>query len=122
MSYSHAHEPPADTGPAAIGFVRLELSTHHAPRHTDEIRRHARESGYRYLYTVRPPVDEPNPLTYVRARATELGAQVIIAYDLGQVNNQPRLLCDLGYRLETVCPHTVWAPSLPLDKTEATSI
>ncbi|WP_062999601.1 hypothetical protein [Nocardia jinanensis] len=93
--------------------MRTEISGPHAPRHAEQIQRHARESGYRYLYTLRPPDDEPNPLTYVRALATALGAEVIIAFDLGQVDDRPALICDLGYRLETVCPHTVWAPSVP---------
>lgn len=113
MPYPYVPISPAQHGPVAIGFVRTEISGQHAPRHADEIQRYARESGYRYLYTVRPPADEPNPLAYVRALATELGAEVIIAFDLGQVDDRPTLICDLGYRLETVCPHTVWAPSLP---------
>lgn len=114
MSYTHVHISTAQHRPVALGFVRTEISGPHAPRHADEIRRHAREAGYRYLYTVRPPAGEPDPLTYVRALATELGAEVIIAFDLGQVDDRPTLICDLGYRLETVCPHTVWAPSLPM--------
>ncbi len=107
--------------PTAIGFVRTELSRQHSLRHADEIHRHARTSGYRYVYTVRPPVNEPHPLTYVRALATELRAQIIITFDLDQVDNQPHLICDLGYRLETVCPPTVWAPCTPLDRTEVTT-
>ncbi|WP_327149283.1 hypothetical protein [Nocardia sp. NBC_01329] len=93
--------------------MRTEISGLHAPRHACEIQRYAHESGYRYVYTVRPPADEPHPLTYVRALATELGTAVIIAFDLGQVDDRPALICDLGFRLETVCPHTVWAPSVP---------
>lgn len=118
MPYPHAHTPPPQRATVAIGVVRTEVSGEHAPRHAYEIRRHARAAGYRYLYTVRPPSDEPNPLAYVRALATALGAEVIIAFDLGQVDDRPGLICDLGYRLETVCPHSVWAPSVPASRTE----
>lgn len=100
--------------PIAVGFICTDLSAHHAPRHTYEIQRYARDSGYHLLHTVRPPAGEPNPLTYLRGLATEFGAGIIIAFDLGHVNNRPYLLCDLGYRLETVCPHTVWAPTVPV--------
>ncbi|NKY55953.1 hypothetical protein [Nocardia flavorosea] len=93
--------------------MRSEISAHHAPRHGREIQRYARESGYHYLSTVVPPPGKPNPLTHIRARATELGAEVIIAFDLAHVDNQPHLFCDLGYQLETVCPHLVWTPSVP---------
>ncbi|MEU4314491.1 hypothetical protein [Nocardia sp. NPDC024068] len=113
MPYPRANPRSMDPRPTAVGFIRTELSAHHAPRHAREIQRHACDSGYRYLYTVRPPADDPNPLTYVRVLATELAAGIIIAFDLGHVDNQPHLLCDLGYRLETVCPHTVWAPTVP---------
>ncbi|MCX0270640.1 hypothetical protein NLM24_07965 [Nocardia zapadnayensis] len=118
MPYPHVPAPSAQRRPTAIGFVRIDISAHHAPRHAGEIQRHARESGYRYLYTVRPPIDEPNPLTYVRALATELRAEVIIAFDLGQVDDRPALICDLGYRLETVCPPTIWAASTPIARAE----
>ncbi|MFQ6228700.1 hypothetical protein [Nocardia sp. NPDC002869] len=117
MPYPHV-PGSSEYRPTAIGFVRIDISAHHAPRHADEIQRHARESGYRYLYTVRPPLDEPNPLAYVRALATELGAEVIIAFDLGQVDDRPTLICDLGYRLETVCPPTVWAAGTPAARAE----
>lgn len=106
--------PATASSVSAIGFVRVDLSAHNAPRHVHEICRYARESGYRYLYTVRPPVDDPNPLGYVGSLASELSAEVIIAFDLGQVDNRPALLCDLGYRLETVCPHSVWLPNTSL--------
>ncbi|WP_063060174.1 hypothetical protein [Nocardia sienata] len=118
MPYPYVPERPAQRRATAIGFVRVDISAHHAPRHAHEIQCHARKSGYRYLYTVRPPVDEPNPLTYVRALATELGAEVIIAFDLGQVDDRPNLFCDLGYRLETVCPPTVWTASTSVAKAE----
>ncbi|MGI5222380.1 hypothetical protein [Nocardia sp. CA-290969] len=116
MPYPSA--PPPGYIPTAIGFVRVDLSVEHADRYAREIQRHARDSGYRYLYTVRPPADDPDPLTYVRALATELSAAVIIAFDLGQVDNQPTRICDLGYRLETVCPPMVWTPSTPLGSGE----
>ena len=122
MLFTSVRRPPALGRPAAIGFVRSEVSVHHAPRHDCEIRWHAGQAGYRYLSTVYPPTGGANPLAYIRARATELGAGVIIAFDLGHVDNRPHLFCDLGYRLETVCPHQVWTPSVPPVVAEVASI
>ncbi|WP_228001129.1 3,4-dihydroxy-2-butanone-4-phosphate synthase [Nocardia australiensis] len=41
--------------PKAVGLVRADVSGQHALRHAVEIRRHAEQLGYQYLYTVRPP-------------------------------------------------------------------
>ena len=31
-----------------------------------------------------------------------------MVFDLGHVHNQPSLICDQGYDLETVCPQWTW--------------
>ncbi len=113
MSLARVRCVRTENGSLAIGFVRLQVSVDRAPCHVREIERHARGSGYRYLSTMHPPTNEPNPLAYIRARATELDAEVIVVFDLAHVDNQPHLFCDLGYRLETVCPQQVWESSVP---------
>ncbi|MCC3333413.1 hypothetical protein [Nocardia abscessus] len=121
MTYTHRIEPPITDGfappsiarPKAIGFVRSDVSGRHAPRHADEVQRYARTSGYQYVYTVRPPADEQDPIRFALRIAAGLGVEIIVAFDLEQVNNQPTLICDEGYDLETVSPQGTWVRSTP---------
>jgi hypothetical protein len=94
--------------PKAVGVVRYDLSESNADRHTVAIRRHAETLGYDYLYTVHPPADAVDPVAYALVLAATLGADAIVVYDLGHVNNQPALVCDEGFDLETVCPQWTW--------------
>lgn len=113
---------PCADKPKAIGFVRTDVSGLHAPRHANEIRRHALALGYRYVYTVRPPGDEPDPIGYVLAMAAGLEVEVIVVFELAQVNDQPALICDHGYDLETVCPQSTWTrTALPGTETRTAS-
>ncbi|WP_433601515.1 hypothetical protein ACQPXH_07170 [Nocardia sp. CA-135953] len=109
MTHTQATAPSPGTGkPKAIGFVRADVSGLHAPRHASEIRRHASTLGYQYVYTVRPPGDEPDPIGYLLAMAAGLDVAVIVVFELAHVNDQPALVCDHGYDLETVCPQSTW--------------
>ncbi|MEV2220430.1 hypothetical protein AB0E01_11175 [Nocardia vinacea] len=109
MTHTQAIAPSPSTGtPKAIGFVRADVSGLHAPRHANEIRRHAGALGYRYVHTVRPPGDEPDPIGYLLAMAAGLDVEVIVVFELAHVNDQPALICDHGYDLETVCPQSTW--------------
>lgn len=112
MPHTQAIEPPPTTGrPKAIGFIRADVSGLHAPRHANEIHRHACALGYRYVYTVRPPADDPDPIGYALGVAAGLGVDIIVAFDLAQVDNQPALVCDAGCDLETVSPPSTWVRS-----------
>ncbi|WP_330232047.1 hypothetical protein OHA40_05905 [Nocardia sp. NBC_00508] len=121
MTYTHIIKPPATdiiapptpVRPKAIGFVRGDVSGLHAPRHANEVQRHARTLGYQYVYTVRPPADEGDPIGYALGMAAGLGVATIVVFDLEHVNNQPALICDEGYDLETVSPQGTWARSAP---------
>jgi hypothetical protein len=64
--------------------------------------------GYDYVYTVHRPSDARDPVAYALVLAAALGAEAIVVYDLGHVNNQPALVCDEGFDLETVCPQWTW--------------
>ncbi|WP_281875881.1 hypothetical protein [Nocardia sputorum] len=97
--------------PKAIGLVRGDVSGADAPRHADAVQRHARTLGYHYVYTVRPPVDVADPVGYVLAIASGLAIEAIVVFGLEQVDNQPALVCDVGFDLETVCPQSTWARS-----------
>ncbi|MBU3068017.1 hypothetical protein KO481_41700, partial [Nocardia sp. NEAU-G5] len=55
-----------------------------------------------------PPADAVDPVAYALVLAATLGADAIVVYDLGHVNNQPALVCDEGFDLETVCPQWTW--------------
>ncbi|WP_406233237.1 hypothetical protein [Nocardia sp. NBC_01009] len=96
--------------PKAIGFVRNDVSGLDAPRHATDVQRHARKLGYQYVYTVRPPADV-DPIGYALGIAAGLGVEVIVVFDLGQVDCLPALICDEGFDLETVCPQGMWARS-----------
>ncbi|WP_454198058.1 hypothetical protein [Nocardia sp. Marseille-Q1738] len=119
MTYTHIIKPPpTDTiappmtlQPKAIGLVRGDVSGLHAPRHANEVQRHARTLGYQYVYTVRPPADDRDPVRYALGMAAGLGVEIIVVFDLEHVNNQPALICDEGYDLETVSPQGTWARS-----------
>ncbi|MEV6134712.1 hypothetical protein AB0L63_01290 [Nocardia sp. NPDC051990] len=123
MTHKQSIAPlPCTDKPKAMGFVRTDVSKLHAPRHASEIRRHARTLGYRYVYTVHPPGDEPDPIGYVLAMAAGLGVEAIVVFELAHVNDQPALICDHGYDLETVCPQSTWtrtALSVPGTETGA---
>ncbi|MGQ4600546.1 hypothetical protein [Nocardia sp. R6R-6] len=103
--------PPIAPRPKAIGLVRNDVSGLNAPRHADEVRRHARTLGYQYVYAIRPPADEPDPIRYALGIAAGLGVEIIVVFDLEQVNNQPALICDEGCDLETVSPQSTWVRS-----------
>lgn len=99
---------PGGRRPAVIGFVREEVSGPHAVRHAAEIRKYAVKSGRRYVYTVRPPSGNPDPVGYALGIAAALGVDTIIVFDLAHTDNTPSRVCDEGYDLETVCPATTW--------------
>ena len=50
--------------PKCIGLVRGETSGLRGPQHAVMLRRHAQQLGYRYLYTILPPQDHPDPVGY----------------------------------------------------------
>ncbi|WP_330233288.1 hypothetical protein OHA40_12980 [Nocardia sp. NBC_00508] len=95
----------------AIAFVRSEVSGPDTPRHAAEVQRHALTLGYQHLYTVRPPADVGDPIRNVLSIAAGLEVEVIVVFDLGHVDNQPALVCDAGFDLETVCPQGTWTRS-----------
>ncbi|MGK8511618.1 hypothetical protein ACRS5S_27550 [Nocardia asiatica] len=97
--------------PKALGLVRSDVSGPDALRHADAVLRHALALGYRYIYTVRPPVDVVDPIGYVLTIASGFAVEVIVVFDLGHVDNRPALVCDVGFDLETVCPQGTWARS-----------
>ncbi|MBF6077826.1 hypothetical protein ACWEPH_29595 [Nocardia beijingensis] len=97
--------------PKAIGLVRSDVSGADAARHAEAVQRHALALGHRYVYTVRPPVDAADPIGYVLAIAGGLEIEVLVVFDLEQVDNRPALVCDAGFDLETVCPQCTWARS-----------
>ncbi|WP_174186133.1 hypothetical protein [Nocardia barduliensis] len=105
--------PPTAAGgrPEALGLVRDEVSGVHAARHAAEVQRHAHRLGYLHKYTVRPPARVTDPIGYALAVAAGLGVQALVVFDLIHVDNQPALICDAGFDLETVCPGTTWARS-----------
>lgn len=105
---AQSHTTKLDARPKAIGLIRTDISRLDTPRHTVAIERHAREMGFRYIYTVRPPQDHSDPVAYALVLAATLDAEAIIVYDLGQVDNQPAQVCDQGFNLETVCPQWTW--------------
>lgn len=112
MSDPHVVEiGPGDRRPAVIGLVREEVSGPHAVRHAAEIRRYAIRSGRRYVYTVRPPTAEPDPVGYALDIAAALDIDTIIVFDLAHADNSPARICDHGYTLETLCPTTTWTPT-----------
>lgn len=100
--------PPNDKRPKIIGLVRVDVSGLDAPRHAVEIRRYAEALGYRYLYTVRPPMREPDPIGYALGIASGVKAAAVVIYDLDTVDHSPARVCEYG-DLETVCPPTTWA-------------
>ncbi|MGW4326707.1 hypothetical protein ACWEKR_12520 [Nocardia sp. NPDC004573] len=75
------------------------------------MQRHARTLGYQYVYTVRPPADVDDPIGYMLTIASGLAIEVIVVFGLEQVDNQPALVCDAGFDLETVCPQSAWVRS-----------
>lgn len=99
---------PGGRRPPVIGFVREEVSGPHAVRHAAEIRRYAMKSGWRYVYTVRPPSGDPDPVGYALGIAAALGVETIVVFDLAHTDYTPARVCDEGYDLETVCPATTW--------------
>jgi hypothetical protein len=98
--------------PKAVGLVRTDVSGLHAPRHATEIRRHAEQLGYHYLYTVRPPEREPDPIGYALTIAIGVHAATLVVHDLTTVNNTPARVCEIC-DLETVCPAVTWALAQP---------
>ncbi|MEU6562286.1 hypothetical protein [Nocardia nova] len=102
----HRHQP------TAICLVRVDVSGSTAPRHALEVQRHAARLGYTPLYTVRPPIDVPDPVGYALGLATSLNVDAMIVYDLETVGNAPSRVCEL-FDLETVCPPVTWAAAAP---------
>ncbi|MGW4324304.1 hypothetical protein ACWEKR_00270 [Nocardia sp. NPDC004573] len=99
-------------GPNAVGLVRTDTSGPHAPRHATEIRRHAEQLGYHYLYTVRPPEREVDPVGYALAIAVGVHAAALVVHDLTTVDNTPARVCETC-DLETVSPAVTWARAQP---------
>ncbi|TLG14398.1 hypothetical protein FEK35_08370 [Nocardia cyriacigeorgica] len=112
---------PGGRRPAAIGLVREEVSGPHAVRYAAEIRRYAIRSGRSYVYTVRPPTADPDPVGYTLGIAATLGIDTIIVFDLAHTDNTPARICDHGYTLETICPATTWTPTNAPPSAEAVS-
>ncbi|WP_330253520.1 hypothetical protein OG874_02585 [Nocardia sp. NBC_00565] len=110
MTHTQTITPTSDK-PKAIGFVRDNVSGPDAPRHAEEVRRHAHTLGYQYVYTMRPPADVDDPIGYALDMAAGLAVEVIVVFDLEHVGCRPALICDAGFDLETVCPHGTWARS-----------
>ncbi|WP_280313091.1 hypothetical protein [Nocardia abscessus] len=98
--------------PNAVGLVRTDMSGPHAPRHATEICRHAEQLGYHYLYTVRPPAREVDPVGYALAIAVGVHAAALVVHDLTTVDNTPARVCETC-DLETVCPAVTWARAQP---------
>ncbi|WP_024805442.1 hypothetical protein [Nocardia sp. BMG51109] len=98
----------SDDRPIAIGFVRRDVSGLQAPRHAIAVQQHALSLGYKYAYTVRPPMDAADPIGYALGIAAGLGVAAIVVFDLAQVDDQPARVCE-DYDLETICPATTWA-------------
>ncbi|MBU3063055.1 hypothetical protein KO481_16165 [Nocardia sp. NEAU-G5] len=97
-----------DMKPKAVGLVRTDKSGLTAPQRAIDIRRHAEQLGYRYLYTVRPPDDHPDPIGYALSIAFAVHAAAIVIYDPETVDNTSARVCD-ACNLETACPPTPWA-------------
>lgn len=102
----HRHQP------TAICLVRVDISGPRAPRHALEVHRHAARLGYAPLYTVRPPIDVPDPVGYALGLAAGLNADAVVVYDLETVSNSPSRVCEM-FDLETVCPPVTWAAAAP---------
>lgn len=98
--------------PNAVGLVRPDISSLHTSRHATEIRRHAEQLGYHYLYTVRPPAGEVDPVGYALAVAVGVQAAALVVHDLTTVDNTPARVCETC-DLETVCPAMTWARAQP---------
>lgn len=98
--------------PIAIGLVRPDVSGLHASRHAVLVQRHAEQLGYRYGYTVRPPVDDPDPIGYALGLAAGLNVAALVVYDLETVDNMPSRACEV-FDLETVSPPQTWCASQP---------
>lgn len=97
--------------PAAVGLVRPDVSGLQAPHHAVLIQRHAEQLGYRYVYTVRPPLDNADPIGYALGLAAGLNAAALVVYDLETVGNMPARVCEM-FDLETVNPPETWVASL----------
>ncbi|WP_280240711.1 hypothetical protein [Nocardia abscessus] len=52
-----------------------------------------------------------DPIDYALGIASGLAVDVIVVFDLGHVDNQPALVCDRGFDLETVSPQGTWVRS-----------
>jgi hypothetical protein len=66
--------------------------------------------GYQYLYTVRPPEHQVDPIGYGLAIAIGVKAAAVVTYDLATVDHSPARVCD-WCDLETVNPPETWARS-----------
>ncbi len=96
--------------PTAICLVRAEISGEAASRHALEVRRHTARMGYTHLYTVRPPVDDRDPVGYALGIAAGLSVDAMVVYDLETVGHTPSRVCEM-LDLETVCPPATWTAS-----------
>jgi hypothetical protein len=102
----------AQRTPTAVGLVRGDVSGLHAPRHAAEIRRHAEQLGYCYLYTVRPPHDCADPVGYALGITAGLDAAALVAYDLATIDHTPGRVAEVC-DLETLHPPATWAAAPP---------
>jgi hypothetical protein len=104
---------PKTKKPKAVGLIRTDISGLHAPRHAVEIRRHAEQLGYHYLYTVRPPDNrDTDPVVYALGITAGVQAATLVVYDLSTVDNTPARVCEVC-DLETVSPPTTWTATRP---------
>ncbi|WP_280335523.1 hypothetical protein [Nocardia wallacei] len=91
----------------AVCLVRPDIAGTEAVRQAAMVRRHAVESGYACLYTVRPPADHPDPVEYGLGIAAALGVDAVFVYDLATVDDQPSRVCEM-FVLGTVRPPEMW--------------
>ncbi|WP_157126072.1 hypothetical protein [Nocardia mikamii] len=93
--------------PTAVDLVRTDVSGTRIAQHANMIRRRAQRSGYLYLYTVCPPVDD-DPIGYALGVAAGFDADALFVYDLETVGHSPSRVCET-LDLETVSPPATWA-------------
>ncbi|WP_024805799.1 hypothetical protein [Nocardia sp. BMG51109] len=112
MTADQATQPDKPAGqdnnrPAAVGFVRNDVSGLDSPRHALALRRHSEQLGYRYLYTIRPP-EYADPIEYALNFVVGMKLAAVVVFDLATVDHSPARVCEVC-DLETVCPPETWA-------------
>jgi hypothetical protein len=107
-----SQQDDAQRNPTAVGLVRADISGLHAPRHAAEIRRHADQLGYCYLYTVQPPHNSDDPVGYALGITAGLDAAALVVYDLATIDHTPGRVAEVC-DLETLHPPATWAAAPP---------